>query len=314
MSDQSVSWYYQAGDDRKGPFTSDQISALLSVGAVNEHTKVWSEALAEWTPLFKTELRALLGDRPVAPPSLPPQPEPSAAPATSSHQSSAAPPSGPATTQASTAHYTPAVRMQQHDNKMLGTIVRYACYLNAGWSALPIVQMVRQKTVEQRFDTYMAFEQPGLMLFFGLFLLGTMTLFLVWKYRSTANLFNQVGPQTVTPAGAVYWYFVPVLWFWKPVEAIGNLARGFGVDSKSSPAVGAWWLFFWVSAACAIFYGVTAPSVVTTVDEANSYIVWTTIIYVLDAVTFLALAEAVKLINEAQNKMMTARAPVLAGA
>src|SRR5690606_3900159 len=47
----------------------------------------------------------------------------------------------------------------------------------------------------------------------------TGVVFLVWKYRATDNLIKVRGPQSVTPAGAVYWYFVPIAWFWKPFEA-----------------------------------------------------------------------------------------------
>ena len=65
MNVQAAGWFYQANNDRKGPFSSEQMSALLMAGAITEHTKVWSETLAEWTPLFRTELRALLGDVPL---------------------------------------------------------------------------------------------------------------------------------------------------------------------------------------------------------------------------------------------------------
>ena len=59
-----------------------------------------------------------------------------------------------------------------------------------------------------------------------------MILFLQWKYRSTSNAFSRIGPQTITPAGAVYWYFVPVAWFWKPYEAMLNLKNAYHAEGK----------------------------------------------------------------------------------
>lgn len=72
MSDIGARWFYSAGDDRKGPFSELQIGALLLAGAIDEHTKVWSEDIADWTPLFRTDLRKLLGDKQIAPPNVPP--------------------------------------------------------------------------------------------------------------------------------------------------------------------------------------------------------------------------------------------------
>ncbi|TPL78846.1 DUF4328 domain-containing protein [Mesorhizobium sp. B2-3-13] len=52
------------------------------------------------------------------------------------------------------------------------------------------------------------------------------------------------APKRTTQRGAVYWYFVPVMWFWKPFEAMGNLWRGFKVPDNAGTWLGLWWLLW----------------------------------------------------------------------
>lgn len=67
MSDDGP-WHYQAGSESKGPFSREQMAGFLAAGVIDAHALIWSEAAPQWTPLFQTELRPLLGDSPVSPP------------------------------------------------------------------------------------------------------------------------------------------------------------------------------------------------------------------------------------------------------
>lgn len=289
MTSNAATWFYSIDNQRKGPFTPDQISALLTAGAITEHTKVWSEALVEWTPLFRTELRTLLGEKPVAPPEI----EPANANVTFVQ-------ADPIPAAPSPSH----VAYPRYDNRTLGTITRWASMLCAGFSIVPVVQMVKKKTIEEQYALFKFQETDAATIVFGVPLLITMVLFLFWKYRATANLFNVAGRQTITPAGAVYWYFVPVLWFWKPYEAMRNLWNGFGADSKQSYWLGAWWLAWWAGLGVAILAAIVLPHEVIRVSEAKSYVFWNTAIAVIDAASFFFAAEVIKHVSAAESRAM----------
>ena len=53
MTNEAAVWFYSTDNQRNGRFSRKQIFALLSVGAITKHTRVWSETISEWTPLFK---------------------------------------------------------------------------------------------------------------------------------------------------------------------------------------------------------------------------------------------------------------------
>ena len=54
------SWYYAAGQDQRGPLTTDQLSSLIRSGTVSGDTYVWMPTLPDWMPLSQTELAPLL--------------------------------------------------------------------------------------------------------------------------------------------------------------------------------------------------------------------------------------------------------------
>lgn len=61
-------WFYAAGTEQKGPFTPDQMSTLLSAGALTPDTLVWTAGMAAWAPLAETPLGAGPADAMAAPP------------------------------------------------------------------------------------------------------------------------------------------------------------------------------------------------------------------------------------------------------
>src|SRR5262249_30854083 len=52
-------WYYAAGNEQKGPFSWDQMGALIQGGTIGPDTLVWSPSLSSWTPAAQTALASL---------------------------------------------------------------------------------------------------------------------------------------------------------------------------------------------------------------------------------------------------------------
>lgn len=311
MSDGIVSWFYNQDGNTKGPFKPNEIDALIRAGAVDEHTKMWSERVAEWTPLYRTELRALLGDKAIQPPPLSANPQPprdaagadvakanpppyeAARSPFAQPQVQRTPPAQPNTVSAARA---------LHDNRSLANVVRGLVWFTGflalvqavaifktGGGAEGQYRMARQ--IENEFGPFAA-----------IFVVATSVVFLVWKYRATDNLFRFRGAQTITPAGAVYWYFVPVAWFWKPYEAMRNLVDGFGSDDRTG--VQAWWLLFWIAAAIAVFIAIVTPDPVRTVSQARIYAWGCIVMSVVEALWCWVAADLVKSIAAAESKSL----------
>lgn len=311
MSDGIVSWFYNQDGNTKGPFKPNEIDALIRAGAVNEHTKMWSELLAEWTPLYRTELRSLLGDKVIQPPPISPEPiaprhpaSPEIAKPDSLSQGTVRSPFAQPEVQRPlpAQPYPSSAAHALHDNRSLANTVRGLVWFmgflslvqagvifKASGGAEGQYRMVRQ--LENQFAPYAA-----------IFILAAAVVFLVWKYRSTENLFRFRGAQTITPAGAVYWYFVPVAWFWKPYEAMRNLDDGFGAGDRTG--VQAWWLLFWIVAGIAVFIALITPDPVRTVSQARIYAWGNIVIFLVEALWCWIAADIVRSISAAEAKAL----------
>jgi len=57
-------WHISINDTQQGPFDETQISQMLASGEADGNSLVWSEGMANWTPLNATRLAGLLGPRP----------------------------------------------------------------------------------------------------------------------------------------------------------------------------------------------------------------------------------------------------------
>ncbi len=51
-----TNWYYATGNERKGPVTESALVELLRQGSVRNDDLVWTEGMADWTPLKNTRL------------------------------------------------------------------------------------------------------------------------------------------------------------------------------------------------------------------------------------------------------------------
>lgn len=82
----------------------------------------------------------------------------------------------------------------------------------------------------------------------------TIILFAMWIYRASFNS-RALGAQNMkfTPGWSVGYYFIPILWFWKPYQAMKEIWRASKAPkSWGSVARGTvlpwWWFFFLISA------------------------------------------------------------------
>lgn len=91
----------------------------------------------------------------------------------------------------------------------------------------------------------------------GLFQFGiaitTVILFAMWIYRANFNA-RQLGAQSLrfSPGWSIGYYFIPILWFWKPYQAMREIWQASKEPSSwKSVERGAvlpwWWFFFLVS-------------------------------------------------------------------
>jgi len=83
--------------------------------------------------------------------------------------------------------------------------------------------------------------------------------FLMWVYRAHKNL-PSLGATGLrfTPGWAVGWFFIPIMWFFRPYQAVAEISKASdpkvdatdGTSWKSVatlPLVGWWWAFFLIS-------------------------------------------------------------------
>lgn len=288
MSEIANAWFYAAGHDRKGPFDPAEVKALIRAGVLTEHTKMWSETQPDWTPLFKTELRTLLPQAVIGPPPLPaeggvPQARHVAGPVFL-HETA------------------PARGGLLYDNRTLAQVVRALIWVNFFASIIQVGVIAKARGgLEGQYRVAVLLEDERLaMVLLALFAAAAIP-FLWLQYRSTANLVVLRGRQSVTPAGAVYWYFVPIAWFWKPYEAMRNLVIGFG--SAERAWVGIWWALYWGGLVVAVIVAGIVASMerVETIAQAQFY-VWSSVaVYLVDAAWMASAATLVKSIASAET-------------
>lgn len=291
MPETKTAWFYSAGNDRKGPFSEEQISALLTAGVITAHTAVWSDTAADWTPLFRTELRRLLGDQPIEPPDIRSEEPKNSVPPTQPQQAAAQP------------QWQTVKTYGVYDNRFLGKTLIWALWACVFASILQIGLIARAfhvdlianaKTGQRLMENMVMMESAGFLALVSIPTIITIALWLTWKYRATANAYAVSGPQSVTPAGAVYWYFVPVMWFWKPYEAMKNLHSAFVANGKYN-SVNIWWFFLLSLLGVEVVLAASLPGSITIASDVTSYIWSNLLILFLDCIQ---ISTAIALIQE----------------
>lgn len=106
---------------------------------------------------------------------------------------------------------------------------------------------VLQNQIEKKAEANDARQAVAGMLF-GLGVLASFVLLLVWVYRAYKNLHALRAPQIrFSPAGSVGWWFCPILNLWKPYQIMSDVAMGSEANpgatrSGMTSLVTGWWI------------------------------------------------------------------------
>lgn len=187
-------------------------------------------------------------------------------------------------------------------NRLLGSALYWLILLNMLISALQAGFLFRAgKTPEEKYVLARFFGTDGFMVFTLTPMLAGIVLFFIWKYRLTDNLIRLRGRQSITPAGAVYWYFVPVLWFWKPFEAMRNIVVGFDMNPSKRWQLVVWWGGFWTNMLFSFVRAGFLEIDVQTRLDMQAYVFFDMIEYGLDALFLFFAAKLVKEVSKAEG-------------
>ena len=61
---------------------------------------------------------------------------------------------------------------------------------------------------------------------FGASYLVTAVVFIMWMYRAMKNLEGLGYNSEYSPKDAVIWWFIPLLWFWRPYQVMREIWKG----------------------------------------------------------------------------------------
>ena len=141
---------------------------------------------------------------------------------------------------------------------LVATCVAYALHMTLTFGVLDLIWQIEALTVISGTELDEAlFGLDFMTVLLSLVYLPTVVLFLMWMHRTTKNL-RPLGShgQRFSPAWAVGWWFVPIMWFFRPYQVMAEIWRGSnpdlmpGVEWKNgaaSPLLGWWWLLWLVS-------------------------------------------------------------------
>lgn len=247
-------WYYAENGEAKGPLSRDDMRALVEAGTITRQTRVWTHSLKAWMSAEDTTLENLFKAMPstdILPPLPSPpidQPVPSSAPTAlrpeiaSSPMSSALP------------EGFESPRLLAHC--ITASIVAFTIIIAVGiWSGLRQIELLERIQLHGSFTKEEAFANDTreriimvirLMVYFV-----TVIFFSCWTYRVAWNV-RALGARRLsfTPGWAVGYYFIPILWLWKPYLAMKEIWKA-SVDpehwrSKRTAPIVSWWWTLWI--------------------------------------------------------------------
>ena len=137
--------------------------------------------------------------------------------------------------------------------------------------------------------------------------ISTPILFVMWIHRANFNA-RQLGAQGMqfSPGWSIGYYFIPILWFWKPYQAMREIWQ-----ASKEPASWAtvqrgsilpWWWFFFLGD-CIL--GQVASRLSSKVKEINGLIIYTGILIASDLVSVLAAIFALVLVKQVYEMQMS---------
>lgn len=81
IPDMPKQWFYSVGGESRGPFSPEQMRALVASRTIDGTTLIWSSPMPEWLPLARTEFAQHSAQPAASPSAPPPTAAPTAAPA-----------------------------------------------------------------------------------------------------------------------------------------------------------------------------------------------------------------------------------------
>jgi hypothetical protein len=316
-----MQWHFVEDGGSVGPVSFDHMRAYLASGRISGQSLVWQQEFgSEWKPLDQVpEFRELLAAAASKPPPVPPGH--AAPPPVFDEDSYRQPPQDPPRTAYAPPNYTyssPATAAPKaypiYRNHGLGTVLMWLFRIEIiYWVVIAFVPIawreggrIHFRTLEEQYRFTLMMESEGWLLFGAIMTGVPAILFLIWKYRLTANLFTLKGRQSVTPAGAIYWYFVPVAFLWKPYEAMRNLFAAHAPANMQGLAL-TWWLLALLATLIGpVVFFILVGNGVRTVSDAQIYVYGTLAINIFSAISVVAGAEVVKLLTAADRKAVEA--------
>lgn len=106
----------------------------------------------------------------------------------------------------------------------------------------------------------------GLSILFFFVIVPTVVLFLMWMHRASRNL-RPLGShgQRFSPGWAVGWWFIPIMFFFRPYQVMAELWRGSNPDAYPDGGAGwkggsvsallGWWWGLWIASGLVGYVG-----------------------------------------------------------
>ena len=142
---------------------------------------------------------------------------------------------------------------------LVTTCIAYALHMALTFELLGLVSQQQAGQFVSRAELNDAMQSlDGMLILLVLVYIPTMVLFLMWTHRASRNL-QSLGShgQRFSPGWAVGWWFVPIMFFFRPYQVMAEIWRGSdpnmpwgsNVDWKEAPvsALLAWWWLLWVA-------------------------------------------------------------------
>jgi Domain of unknown function (DUF4328)/GYF domain 2 len=248
-------WYYERNGQKVGPVSESQIKELVLSGELHGSSLVWTVGLDSWTALNRSSLASLLR---AVPPDLPPSAA-GIAHGTSANPSVDSAVSGAPQTSSANAADGDEVR----DLQGLFGWLRFCMYAFVVTSAVYFLAIVGEllffaalknnsfASEEQKFavaswvDALVRFTAMGVLITF----VPSAIVYLRFVFRAMKNLHvTKAEAVTISPGWAVGWNFIPIAWFWKPLQVMREIWRGYyGLEAKAAvPGKIGWWWAFWL--------------------------------------------------------------------
>lgn len=331
-----TAWFYELKGERRGPVSEAQVEALVDAGVIDAHTRVWSELLDSWTPVFKTDLRGFLSGPIGAPPldqgvaspedrgegqsrgpSHRREPGTGAAPgapgATSAAQDQSPPLSDMATAamgevwegEALAGGESDVAYVKQHFMRLEPS--RYVTYLffvpQILLSGLLGFASLTAETVLTRAHFYDLWMSDGMVAVTSLLFFGGMIAFLTFVYRAAQNAGALTrGSFKPAPWACVGWYFVPVLNLWMPLKTMLAIAAVSDKWHRAPFKIWQWWLLVLGSAVLSLTATLMVESRVHLFGSFNGTLVFFAISLLGEAAAIGCAMEMMKAVNRMQSR------------